>query len=94
LAALDTLKRAHDELVIVAEGLTEDRLFVRLPGQKTDAYFQLMGILQHDIYHAGPVAQPTTSHVSHFLHLGGPELALGSKHSFSAHFNYTTTARR
>lgn len=55
LATLDNLKTAHEALVTAVEGLTEQQ-FLEIPsGRKTNAYFQVSGILQHDAYHAGQI---------------------------------------
>ena len=53
--ALEHLKSAHDELVASIEGLTEKQLLEIPAGRKTNGYFQLTGILQHDAYHAGQI---------------------------------------
>ena len=54
-AALENLKKAHDELVSTVQSLTESQLLEIPAGRKTNKYFQLTGVLQHDAYHAGQI---------------------------------------
>ncbi len=54
-ADLRALKAAHDDLTKVVKAMTDAQLTPPLPGRDTSAYFQLMGVLQHDAYHTGQI---------------------------------------
>jgi uncharacterized damage-inducible protein DinB len=56
LETLAALNKAHERLVSDVRGFDPARLHVVIPGRKTDAYFQINGAAQHDIYHAGQIA--------------------------------------
>lgn len=50
------LARDHNELVKTVEALPDSRLWERVPGKKYDFYFNLHGVVQHELYHAGQIA--------------------------------------
>jgi uncharacterized damage-inducible protein DinB len=54
--AVAEVKRTHERLVKVVEGLPESRLWDQVPGKAYDFYFMLHGIAQHELYHAGQIA--------------------------------------
>lgn len=54
--ALATLRKSHNQLVKVAEGLSDRRLDKPFPTQRATPYQILHGVVQHDIYHAGQIA--------------------------------------
>jgi uncharacterized damage-inducible protein DinB len=47
---------AHANLVKTVEALPDSRLWERVPGKKYDFYFNLHGVVQHELYHAGQIA--------------------------------------
>ncbi len=51
--ALDTLDAGLDELERAVRGLPPERLFETLPGTDATAYQTILGIGEHDLYHAG-----------------------------------------
>lgn len=55
-AAIARAKRTHDELIKIVSGLSDDRLRDRVPGKRYDFYYQLHGVAQHELYHAGQIA--------------------------------------
>jgi uncharacterized damage-inducible protein DinB len=54
--AVRQLARDHNELVKTVEALPDARLSERVPGKKYDFYFNLHGLVQHELYHAGQIA--------------------------------------
>jgi uncharacterized damage-inducible protein DinB len=54
--AVRQLARDHNELVKTVEALPDSRLSERVPGKKYDFYFNLHGVVQHELYHAGQIA--------------------------------------
>jgi uncharacterized damage-inducible protein DinB len=54
--AVRQLARDHNELVKTVESLPDSRLWERVPGKKYDFYFNLHGVVQHELYHAGQIA--------------------------------------
>lgn len=54
--AVRQLVRDHSELVKTVEALPDSRLWERVPGKKYNFYFNLHGVVQHELYHAGQIA--------------------------------------
>lgn len=57
-AAMDHLKRAHDELVKAVAAFPDDRLEEQVPGKREpyyNYYYMFSGIVQHELYHAGQI---------------------------------------
>jgi uncharacterized damage-inducible protein DinB len=54
--AVRQLARDHNALVKTVESLPESRLWDRVPGKKYNFYFNLHGVVQHELYHAGQIA--------------------------------------
>jgi hypothetical protein len=53
---LADLERAHAALLETVGGLGVDDLERPLPGRRDNAYIQLHGLVQHNLYHAGQIA--------------------------------------
>ena len=53
---VQALKRTHDDLVKMVEGLPDSRLTDIVPGKPYDFYHNLHGVVQHELYHAGQIA--------------------------------------
>ena len=49
-------RRTHDILVETVATLPDSRLGDRVPGKRYDFYHMLLGIAQHELYHAGQIA--------------------------------------
>lgn len=47
---------AHANLAKTVEALPDSRLWERVSGKKYDFYFNLHGVMQHELYHAGQIA--------------------------------------
>lgn len=56
LTALERLQRSHDQLVERVRGASSDSLEQIVPGKDYSQVVMLMGIPQHDDYHAGQIA--------------------------------------
>lgn len=54
--AIRQVAQAHRTLIRTVESLPESRLWERVPGKKYDFYFNLHGVVQHELYHAGQIA--------------------------------------
>jgi uncharacterized damage-inducible protein DinB len=54
--AVRQVAKAHVDLVKTVEALPDLRLWERVPGKKYDFYFNLHGVVQHELYHAGQIA--------------------------------------
>jgi uncharacterized damage-inducible protein DinB len=54
--ALEDLKESHGQLRAVVEGLGDDQLRQKAPGEEYSNYFMVHGLIQHDLYHAGQIA--------------------------------------
>jgi uncharacterized damage-inducible protein DinB len=54
--ALEDLKESHGRLRGVVEGLSDDQLKQKAPGEEYSVYFMVHGLIQHDLYHAGQIA--------------------------------------
>ena len=54
--AVTHLNRTHDVLVRKVAALPDSRLGERVPGKKSNFYFMLHGVVQHELYHAGQIA--------------------------------------
>jgi uncharacterized damage-inducible protein DinB len=54
--AIRQVAQAHRTLVKMVEALPDSRLWERVPGKKYDFYFNLHGVVQHELYHAGQIA--------------------------------------
>jgi uncharacterized damage-inducible protein DinB len=54
--AIRQLVRDHHELVETVEKLPDSRLWEQVPGKEYDFYFNLHGVVQHELYHAGQIA--------------------------------------
>jgi uncharacterized damage-inducible protein DinB len=58
-AALDRVRRVHEELVAAAAALPDSRLYEMVPGKEGahyTFYYMLHGVVQHELYHAGQIA--------------------------------------
>jgi uncharacterized damage-inducible protein DinB len=58
-AALEHLKKTHDELVKAVGAFPDDRLQEQVPGKREpyyNYYYMFSGIVQHELYHAGQIA--------------------------------------
>jgi uncharacterized damage-inducible protein DinB len=58
-AALDRVRRVHEELVAAVAALPDSRLDEMVPGKKGahyTFYYMLHGVVQHELYHAGQIA--------------------------------------
>ena len=58
-AALDRVRRAHEELVAAVAALPDSRLCEMVPGKEGahyTFYYMLHGVVQHELYHAGQIA--------------------------------------
>lgn len=56
---IHNLVQSHDELVKAVAAFPEERLGEKVPGKEPayhTIYFNLHGVLQHEIYHAGQIA--------------------------------------
>ena len=49
-------KRTHDALVQTVAALSDDRLRDRVPGKPYDFGHMVLGVAQHELYHAGQIA--------------------------------------
>ncbi|HVP44063.1 MAG TPA: DinB family protein [Terriglobales bacterium] len=54
--AVESLRRTHDALLAAVERLPESRLADAVPGKPYSFEFMLLGVVQHDLYHAGQIA--------------------------------------
>ena len=54
--ALEDLRASHARLRGVVEGLDDDQLRQKAPGEEYSVYFMVHGLIQHDLYHAGQIA--------------------------------------
>lgn len=54
--AVAHVKAAHATLLRTVAALPDARLRERVPGKKYDIGFMLLGVAQHEIYHAGQIA--------------------------------------
>jgi uncharacterized damage-inducible protein DinB len=54
--AIEDLKESHGRLRGVVEGLDDDHLRQKAPGEEYSIYFMVHGLVQHDLYHAGQIA--------------------------------------
>jgi uncharacterized damage-inducible protein DinB len=54
--AVADLKRTHDHLVKTVAALPDSRLIDRVPGKRYNFHFMLLGVAQHELYHAGQIA--------------------------------------
>ncbi len=52
----EKLQRSHDQLVEAVRALTAERLEETVPGKDYSKLIMLLGIPQHDDYHAGQIA--------------------------------------
>jgi uncharacterized damage-inducible protein DinB len=58
-AALEHVRRAHDDLVAAVAAFPESRLEQKVQGKDPDYdtfYYMLHGVAQHELYHAGQIA--------------------------------------
>ncbi len=53
---LESLRRGHEALVAAVAELPESRLNEMVPGKDYTVEFMLLGIIQHNLYHAGQLA--------------------------------------
>jgi uncharacterized damage-inducible protein DinB len=64
-AAMDHLKKTHDELVKAVSGFPDDRLQEQVPGKREpyyNYYYMFSGIVQHELYHAGQIVMLKKAH--------------------------------
>jgi hypothetical protein len=54
--ALEELERAEGRLSDAVARLTTEALEKPVPGEKRSIYGEIMGVLQHNVYHAGQIA--------------------------------------
>ncbi|PYX21875.1 MAG: hypothetical protein DMG82_16520 [Acidobacteria bacterium] len=54
--AVDHVKKAHKQLLMTVEGLSDQRLTEQVPGKTYNIRFMLEGVAQHELYHAGQIA--------------------------------------
>lgn len=54
-AAVATLKAAQQSLRDAVSGLPEARLHDAVPGKNHSYWYELLGLLHHDLYHAGQI---------------------------------------
>jgi uncharacterized damage-inducible protein DinB len=54
--AVTQTKRAHEALVKTVATLPDSRLRDRVPGKRYDFGHMLLGLAQHELYHAGQIA--------------------------------------
>ena len=54
--AIQDLERAQSRLVDAVARLSTDDLEKNVPGEKRPLYGEIMGVLQHTVYHAGQIA--------------------------------------
>jgi uncharacterized damage-inducible protein DinB len=57
--ALEHVGRVHDDLVAAVAAFPDSRLGEKVPGKDPDYhtfYYNLHGVLQHELYHAGQIA--------------------------------------
>jgi uncharacterized damage-inducible protein DinB len=54
--AIRQAAQAHRALLKTVESMPDSRLWERVPGKKYDFYFNLHGVVQHELYHAGQIA--------------------------------------
>ncbi len=50
------LRSTHENLESTVQKLTDDKLSETVTGGKSTIYFQLHGVIQHALYHAGQIA--------------------------------------
>ena len=55
-AAIDTLKAAQRALREAVSRLPEARLHENIPGKGHSYWYELLGVLHHDLYHAGQIS--------------------------------------
>src|ERR1051325_4290381 len=55
-AAVERLKQTNTALREAVAKLDDERLRERAAGQEYSIYFLVHGVIQHDLYHAGPIA--------------------------------------
>jgi uncharacterized damage-inducible protein DinB len=61
--AIEQLERAESKLCDAVSRLSTEDLDKRVPGQKLSIHAELLGILQHNVYHAGQIAILKKSYV-------------------------------
>jgi uncharacterized damage-inducible protein DinB len=54
--AVEHAKRVHEELRAAVAASTESRLGEQVPGKDYDFINMLLGVVQHELYHAGQIA--------------------------------------
>jgi uncharacterized damage-inducible protein DinB len=55
-ATLDTLETSYRDLMSAVTRLDDSHLYATVRGGTSTVYFQLHGLIQHDLYHAGQIA--------------------------------------
>lgn len=55
-ATLEELDHAQSRVVDAVARLSVERLEQKLPGQKRSVHAEVLGLLQHNVYHAGQIA--------------------------------------
>jgi uncharacterized damage-inducible protein DinB len=50
------LETCYAELMKAIQGFTDEHLTTPIAGKSYDVYFQLHGLIQHNLYHAGQIA--------------------------------------
>jgi uncharacterized damage-inducible protein DinB len=55
-AAVEELRRTHEDLETAVLAFREDRLNEIVPGKTTSAYVMMQGVVQHELYHGGQIA--------------------------------------
>jgi hypothetical protein len=50
------LETSYDDLMVAIGQFTDERLATPIAGKPYDIYFQLHGLIQHNLYHAGQIA--------------------------------------
>jgi len=53
---LDTLEKSYRDLMSTVARLDDSHLYATVRGGTSTVYFQLHGLIQHDLYHAGQIA--------------------------------------
>jgi uncharacterized damage-inducible protein DinB len=55
-SAIAAFRAAHQDLLAKLNSMSDDQLDRQVPGKKYNHYFQLHGLIQHHLYHAGQIA--------------------------------------
>ena len=56
ISTLEKLQRAHDELVKTVRALPPEAFDKTIPGKDYNGFVMLLGVAQHDDYHAGQIS--------------------------------------